>query len=318
MDKGQIIEIRHNLFKALREFFYRKGYYEVETPFISRFAPPDPYIEPLRVYVGKKGPFYLHTSPEMAMKKLLVYGKKRIFQICKVFREERKTHLHRTEFTMVEWYREGNYKTGMEELEEMLGYLSENLFLGERKELFKGPFKVFELERLFEEFSPLNPFALQKKELLKAMKEMGLVRKRKRAYSWNDLFFILFFTFVEDRIREDRPYFLIDWPVSISNMAKKKDEKKVERFELYMEGIEIANGYTELLDPEEQRERFMRENEERKRLKKETFKIDEGFLSALSGLSGSFTGISLGLERLLMVFLGKRDIGDVILGEASI
>src|SRR5512136_2290483 len=99
-----ILPARHELLKAIRKFFYCNGSLEVETPYLIRCPAPDAYIEPLRVYVGKEGPFYLHTSPEIGMKKLLLFGHEKIFQICKVFRVEEFKEHHNTEFTMLEWY----------------------------------------------------------------------------------------------------------------------------------------------------------------------------------------------------------------------
>ncbi|MCX5811607.1 MAG: hypothetical protein NT178_03575, partial [Proteobacteria bacterium] len=112
---------------------------------------------------------------------------------------------------------------------------------------------------------------------------------------------------------EKAPYFIKDWPLSVSTMAKKKDTNKVERFELYISGVEIANGYTELLNPEEQRNRFVIDNREREKLGKKTFESDEGFFEALSRVEGPCTGVSIGVDRLLMVLFDKEKLDDVMI-----
>jgi lysyl-tRNA synthetase class 2 len=130
--------------------------------------------------------------------------------------------------------------------------------------------------------------------------------------TWNDLFFKLFIQEVEPRIPKKAPYFIIDWPLSVSTMAKRKDVNRVERFELYMNGLEIANGYTELLDVIEQKKRFERDNSERTVSGRQAFSIDEEFLDALGRLKGSYTGVSIGVDRLLMALLGKERIAGVL------
>jgi lysyl-tRNA synthetase class 2 len=136
--------------------------------------------------------------------------------------------------------------------------------------------------------------------------------------TWNDLFFKLFIQEVEPRIPREAPYFIKDWPLTVSTMAKRKDENRVERFELYMNGLEIANGYTELLDISEQRQRFERDNIKRAASGKQTFVIDEEFLVALGKLKGPYAGISIGVDRLLMVLLGKDRIEDVLVERLTI
>ena len=118
--KADMVRERHAALRAAREFFYGRGYIEVETPALMRTAPPDPYIEPLEVYVGRSGPYYLHTSPEMGMKKLVALGHEKIFQICKVFRVEEFEEHHAIEFTMLEWYMGGTYLEAMEETTELV------------------------------------------------------------------------------------------------------------------------------------------------------------------------------------------------------
>ena len=309
-----ILRKRHELLRAIRQFFYDRKYIEVETANLMRTSAPDPHIEPLEAFVGGKGPYFLHTSPEMGMKKLLPSGQNRVFQICKVYRVEEHEEIHSTEFTMLEWYREGTYIQAMNETNELVSYVA-GVLLGEEGRLFQGAFKRYELETLFREKTGINPFGLPRNALFEEMKKKGFPGIND-GDALSDLFFKLFIQHIEGTTGKDEPCFIIDWPALISTMAKEKDDNpaKVERFELYMSGMEIANGYTELLDPIAQRKRFSKDNEERRRLNKNTFDTDEEFLEALSMLSGSYAGVSVGVDRLLMALSNKNHIDDVIPG----
>ncbi len=308
----EILRKRHELLRAIRQFFYDREYIEVETANLMRMPAPDPHIDPLEAFVGGKGPYFLHTSPEMGMKKLLSSGQNRIFQICKVYRVEEHEEIHNTEFTMLEWYREGTYIEAMKETNELVSSVAGAL-LGEEGRSYQGAFKSYELETLFREKTGINPFGLGRDELFKAMKKKGFPGIND-GDALSDLFFKLFIQHIEGTIGKDEPCFIIDWPALISTMAKEKGDNpaKVERFELYMRGLEIANGYTELLDPTAQRKRFLDDNEERKRLGKTTFAIDEEFLASLGQLTGSYAGVSIGVDRLLMALLNLDTIDAVL------
>ena len=307
-----MIRARHLVLKSLRRYFDERGYVEVETPYLGRCAAPDPYIDPLRVFAADQGPFYLHTSPEMGMKKLLALGLSRIFQICRVFRVEEFEEHHSTEFTMLEWYRPGTYVEAMEETEELIRSVDRELN-SEVVRYADRPWKVYGLRDLFLEMTTIDPFPLSGEELRILMGARG-VGGLKDNDAWEDLFFKLLIQEIEPRLqeREKGPFFLKDWPASLTAMAKKKDDCTVERFELYMGGLEIANGYSELLDREELRMRMVRDNEERLRLRKETFPLDEAFLDAVSNVHGPVAGVSVGVDRLLMALLGKESIGEVL------
>jgi lysyl-tRNA synthetase class 2 len=307
-----IVMKRHELLKSIRRFFYDCGYIEVETANLMRTAPPDPHIDPLKVYIDTKGPFFLHTSPEMGMKKLLLSEHKRIFQICKVYRVEEQEEIHNTEFTMLEWYREGDYIDALQETNDLVSTVAIDL-LGAGGESFQKQFDVYELERLFQEKTGISPFCLERDELFDAMRRKGFPGIHD-GDDLSSLFFKLYVQEIEGTLTKDAPYFIIDWPTLISTMAKEKTgfPGKAERFELYIQGLEIANGYTELLDPGVQRKRFLEDNETRRRLGKTTFDVDETFLEALSMLKGSYAGVSVGVDRLMMALLGIDHIDNVI------
>jgi len=311
-----ILKIRHHFLKTIREFFYTHGYLEVETSQIMATVPPDPFIDPLKVFIDTQGPFYLHTSPEMNMKRLLSSGHEKIFQICKVFRVEDLQEIHSIEFTMLEWYTRGTYEDAMTETRKLILFIIERLFPDEKERIMKE-WPIYDLEKIFEEKTGINPFTLDREGFFSALIKKGFKGIDERD-DWNNLFFKSFIQEIEDKIQKDVPYFIKDWPLSISTMAKRKGANKVERFELYMDGYEIANGYTELLDVKEQRMRFIEDNETRKRLGKETFPVDEEFLDSLSKLAGPYAGVSLGLDRFLMVLLYKKTIDEVMVNRFTV
>lgn len=304
-----MVDKRHAAFRAVRDFFYGRGYIEVETSHLMKTAPPDPYIEPLEAYVGSSGPYYLHTSPEVGMKKLVSLGHERIFQICKVFRAEEFEEQHGIEFTMLEWYLPGTYVQAMEETEGLVRAVGGALGVS----IGADPIEVRDLKTLIAETAGFDPFRLDRDALFAAMKGSGFEGLAPRD-SWEDLFFLLFVQKVEPRISMlgDAPCFVKDWPATLTAMAKKKDEHTVERFELYMRGLEIANGYGELLDPREQRERLAKDNEARSRKGLRVFPVDEEFLEAIGRIRGPVAGVSVGMDRLLMALLGKERIGEVL------
>ncbi len=305
-----IVKTRHDMLKAIRAFFYGHDFIEVETAFLTRCPAPDAHIEPLRAFAADQGPFFLHTSPEIGMKKLLFEGQKKIFQICKVFRVEEFEEIHNTEFSMLEWYMPGTYIDAMVFTESLVKSLGNGLDIID-KDMVAENWKRYELAGFCIEKTGINPFMLDRQSLFEAMRKSEIFDLQGHE-SWEDLFFKLFIQEVEPRINARVPFFLVDWPVKISSMAKRKDAQTVERFELYMSGLEIANGYTELLDAEEQRARFLLENEKRVQLRKEPLPIDNEFLAGLCRMRDSVAGVSVGVDRLLMVLLGKQKIGEVL------
>ena len=315
MTGKEILRARHEMLRAVREFFYDRDYLEVETPNLLVTSPPDPHIDPLEVRVGEKGPFFLHTSPEVHMKRLLPLGQDRIFQICKVYRVEELGEIHNTEFSMLEWYRDGTYEDVMQETADLTAFVA-GAVNGADRWRDELPYPVYELDRLFVEHVGMDPFPLSRDAFFAALREKGF-RGIDDRDGWNDLFFKVLIQEIEGRLAGGGAYFMKDWPRSISTMAKARGSHKVERFEFYMDGVEIANGYTELLDPAEQRARFERDNEERRRLGKETFAIDEAFLHALSRLGGPYGGVALGVDRLLMKLLGLSRIEEVTIHRFS-
>jgi elongation factor P--(R)-beta-lysine ligase len=305
----RILSIRQAVMTAIRLFFYDRGYTEVETPSLMKTAPPDPYIEPLKVFVNGCDA-YLHTSPEIGMKKLLAMGQEKIFQICKVFRTEEFEEVHSIEFTMLEWYRPGTYVEAMQDTEALVRYVAD-VVGGEGKNDVAGPWSIFEISELFERHAGINPLTLDRTALFERMIAVGFSGLSSDD-TWQDLFFKLFVQDVEPRIELTKPYFIKDWPALLTAMAHKKDEHTVERFELYIHGLEIANGYTELLDPIEQRVRLEKDNITRVETGKPEYSLDREFLAQLGSIRGPVAGVSIGIDRLIMALMHLDHIEDIL------
>jgi lysyl-tRNA synthetase class 2 len=285
---------RARLYADLRAYFSRSGFLEVDTPLMVPLPGLEPHIDPFEV----KGR-YLHTSPEYAMKRLLADpDAPPLFQICKVFRDEPPSVTHNPEFTMLEFYRpHADYRAIMEDLEGALSHASNG----------QGVFAKAPYERL---------------TVHEAMRKHAGVDWRtlrpRPGDSWDDTFFRIFLDQVEPRLGHERPVFLTEYPASMASLARLKtsDPTVSERVELYANGVELANGFSELVDAQEQRRRLVDEQRQRREAGRPAFVLDEQFLEALSRMPPS-AGIAVGLDRVLMLLTGMTTISDVLLFPAA-
>lgn len=287
------LEKRASVMKTIRAFFDARDYLEVDTPIMVAKPGMEPHLDPFRAGLrDPKGDTYegfLITSPEYAMKKLLVAGFPRIFQLVKCFRNgEDFGGLHNPEFTMLEWYRAGtDYRGIMDELEELV--VSAGEAIGRN---VLAPFERLTVSEAFRKYADMDALALADDE---------------------PEFHLVFLNRIEPHLGKNAPTILYDYPAQMAALSKLKesDERFAERFELYIGGLEIANAFTELTDAAEQRWRFGEEREERLRLGKHDHGLDEDFLSALEEGMPESGGIALGVDRLLMALLGEEDIRRV-------
>ncbi|MBW1997663.1 MAG: EF-P lysine aminoacylase GenX [Deltaproteobacteria bacterium] len=285
--------LRARIIQAIRDFFVDRGYLEVETPYLIPAPTPETHIDPIETEGG-----FLHTSPELCMKRLLSSGYRKIFQICKSFRRGERGAVHLPEFTILEWYRAGiDYRAIMEECEEMIWGIAHLLSLG-KSIGYRG--NQISLERPWVWMSVCEAFELYSSSTME------------EALS-NGMFHEIMAREIEPRLGIERPVFLYDYPGQLAALSqiKKDDPRLAERAELYLGGLELANAFTELTDPEEQRRRFESVALERKSLGKPVHPFPEKFITALSSMPGS-AGIALGVDRLVMVFADRADIGDVV------
>ncbi|WP_457568074.1 amino acid--tRNA ligase-related protein [Desulfurobacterium sp.] len=293
----EMLKLRSLMLQVVRQFFLGRGFIEVETPVMVPYENPDDNVENVRVvfgdFRGNRYRFFLHTSPEFFMKRLLWHGCDRMFQICKVFRDGETGDFHNVEFTMVEWYRSGgSYQDGMEEVKSLVNEVFEaGKNLGLRLH-FSAEFERLTVEEAFREFAGVNVF------------DEDEVIKEAKADNYEDAFFYLLVERVEKAFsRMMCPVFLYDYPEKFSAMAKVTDGK-AERFELYIGGIEVANGYSELTEYDAYLKKF---------LKKGNDAVDRGFLRLLKEKPLPCSeGVALGFDRLLMSVVGKRNIREVI------
>jgi len=303
-NKLSALKARANLYNKIRLFFAKKDVLEVETPLLGETTVTSPYISSLEVINSPKN-YYLQTSPEYAMKRLLCeYSNQSIFQICKSFRKEEIGSLHHIEFSMLEWYRL-NFSIFdlMNEIEELV-----NLF----KEV---KITQYTYQEIFLKYLNIDPLEISFNNLLKKFKEL-IIFQSEDSYNqldFDDMLQQLFCKYIEPNLTAAFVYY---FPKSQAALAKinPEDSKCANRFELYLNGIEIANGYDELLDAESYKIRFSKENKIREEQGLNIIEFDKKLLSALESSNNlpNCSGVALGLDRLLMYVLDSNNIEDVI------
>ena len=290
------------LIQKIRSFFYKRDYLEIETPILASHGVTDVYLKNLESKIFDKT-YYLQTSPEYHMKRLLAAGSGPIFQIAKAFRDDELGRLHNIEFTMLEWYRPGmNYNQLMNEVDDLL-----HLFLTYKKST------RLTYRQLFERFVGFNPHEVSIRELQQCchrFKQSGVLaadEQDKDQY----LFLILSQVIEPQLVQFDEPVFIYEFPTSQAALATIHNNV-AQRFEVYYKGIELANGFNELTCPEKQRDRFLLDCLKRKSLGLPEKAIDEYFIQALGEGLPQCSGVALGLDRLIMVSLDKKAINQVM------
>lgn len=318
--------VREQVIDGIRGFFKGQGFHEVETPLLVQSPGTEPYLEvfasELKMADGRVMPGYLLTSPEYAMKKLLVAGLPKIFQICKSFRNgEGIGPMHNHEFTILEWYRaNADYTDIMRDCQQLMVDLVEVIQPEATLSAFEFQGRTFDLSgewprrsvaELFREFVAVDEDVLTSDELVAAARQHNLT-----ADNWDDAFNLLFMNFIEPQLQQmNQPVFVYDYPVQQAALAKRKanDPRFAERFELYFAGIELANAFSELTDATEQRQRFESELELRKALGKTEYKLDTDFIDALTAGMPESGGVALGVDRLIMLLANTPSIKQTLL-----
>ena len=305
---------RAALLTQIRQFFAKRGVIEVDTPIFSNFGNTDPNINSFIVYPShhlnnsslnnpQDHHLYCHTSPEFAMKRLLAAGYGAIYQICKVFRHGELGRFHNPEFTLLEWYRPNfDHHDLMDEMDELL------------IELLNCQSAIrLSYQDIFLTHCGINPHTATIDELAHTAIILGIspINHLTRD-GWLDL--ILTHCIADKLDQNNRPTFIYDYPASQAALAKIRsaNPQVAERFEVYWQGIELANGFHELSDPLEQRHRFLSDCNRRHELGLPLIPIDEHLLAALNHGLPPCAGVALGIERLLMIKLGITHINEVI------
>lgn len=310
------LKARAHLYQQIRQFFSERDVLEVETPILSQAGVTDVHlasVQAQRHVMGKKSTHYLQTSPEFAMKRLLASGSGPIYQICKVFRDDEHGRKHNSEFTMLEWYRPNlSLKDLMFEVSDLL-----NITLGHRFGEIRP--MILSYKHAFMDRLDLNPLQASVQDLKDCCRRLGLTLDLgDDRLGYMDL---LFSHFVEPSLGFDTAVFLTDFPPEMASLAKTKQDEDGEwvaaRFELYIEGLELANAYDELIDADVLRSRFTADNAERAQLGLHVMPVDEYLLAALTQMP-ECSGIALGIDRLLMIATEKMRLEQVISFPAEI
>jgi len=301
----QALRQRAAMLARIRRFFARRGVLEVDTPSLAATVNPDPYVEFFTVPDGGRC-HYLQTSPELAMKRLLAAGSGPIYQIGKAFRRGEAGRLHQPEFTLLEWYRPGfTLDRLMDEVAALLQALLEERVAG---------VTTFTYGEAFREFvglpwdAPL--IALRSKAEALGIPDADRLCGDDRRH-WLDL---LFSVAVQPHLPASRLVFVRDYPACMAALARCKpdDPEVAERFEVFVDGVELGNGYRELTDVEEQRRRFQHDLRLRYRLGRVVPPLDRAFLAALAAGMPECSGVAIGLDRVLMLKLGRHRLSDVL------
>ncbi len=327
--KKPFLEGRAALIRAVRGYFDGRDFHAVETPALQIAPGMEPHVHAFRTELltpdrQGRATRWLHTSPEFAMKKLLVAGMPRIYQICHVFRNAEGSRLHSPEFTMIEWYRAGaGYCDIMDDCEGLLRAAAQALEIRAYRHAGRSadPFAAWERISVCEAFEKyagfsLEPFLPENGDTRRALSEKvaALGFHTHPEDRWDDLFFRVFLEKIEPRLGQGQPTILYDYPVSMAALARAKpeDPRFAERFEVYVCGVELANAFGELTDPAIQRARFIADMDLKERLYGERWPVDEDFIAALTRGMPDCAGIALGIDRLAMLATGAERIDDVL------
>jgi lysyl-tRNA synthetase class 2 len=292
---------RAELTRRIREFFYERGVLEVETPLLCTSTGTDVYIDSIQAIANEQLCF-LQTSPEYAMKRLLVEGIGDCYQLSKAFRDHEYGHQHNLEFTILEWYRLGfDHHALMDEVDELLQLI-----------LMMPKAHRISYQALFEAHLKVNPHEISLDELQQIAKQHSLFDALGEACKNKDNWLMLLMSHViEPKLGFDAPCFIYDFPATQAALAKVQGNVG-ERFEVYVKGMELANGFHELQNVAEQRERFERDLRTRAAEKKFLPPMDIDFLLALERGLPACSGVALGVDRLMMLALNAASIDEVI------
>ena len=329
-DRRPFLLARNRIVAALRRFFDDEGFVEVESGILQVSPGNETHLHAFATELigndGAKMPLYLHTSPEFACKKLLAAGEPKIFDFARVFRNRERSALHHPDFTLLEWYRaDESYERLMADCTAVLGIAAEAAgveafrFRGRRADPFAEPERLTVADGCMR-FAGIDLMATmpdgpdespQPNRLANEARRLGI--RLAEDDTWSDIFSRILAERIEPNLGLRRATILYDYPASEAALARRKpsDPRLSERFELYVCGVELANAFGELTDPDEQRRRFEADMHEKMRIYGERYPIDQDFLQALAAMPPA-SGIALGLDRLVMLATGAERIEQVI------
>lgn len=300
------LKLRAGLLAQLRQFFATRNVLEVDTPALSRTGATDRHIQSFRVEADHGGGFYLHTSPEFPMKRLLAAGSGDIWQLAKVFRRGEAGRLHNPEFSLLEWYRLGfDHHRLMQEVAELVATLVPRL---------RGAMQSLTYREAFQSHAHLDPFQASAGDCRAALTAAGRhppAEGELDPEGWLDL---VAAELVYPALGQGGLTFIYDYPASQAALARVRpgEPPLAERFEAFLDGVELANGFHELLDSAEQRRRFEQDRARRKAAGLRDVPLDERLIAALAEGMPECSGVALGFDRLVMIAAGARSLQDVL------
>jgi lysyl-tRNA synthetase class 2 len=342
--------MREKVIQGIREFFLERDFHEVETPLLVEHPGTEPFLEVFETELltahGERRPAFLLTSPEYAMKKLIVAGLHNIFQICKSFRNgEGESGRHNPEFTILEWYRSpGSYTDIMSDCEGLLQHLALKTMRhasysdedssgksgegasaeGSREELLasfsyqgktynlNSPWERISVAEAFEKYCGVSKDVLvDEKLLISAARAKGY--QVDDTTTWEQAYNQLLLNEIEPKLGKHAPTILYDYPASQAALSQPKpeDPRFAERFEFFIGGLEIGNAFSELRNADEQEKRFQQELAERRALGKTPYQLDHDYIDALREGLPPTGGIAVGVDRLVMLMANVSDLRDV-------
>jgi lysyl-tRNA synthetase class 2 len=317
-EEGEIFRLRSRMIAAIRRFFDDRGYMEVETPMMQA-VPGGAMARPFKTYHNALGiDLYLRIAPELYLKRLVVGGFERVYEINRNFRNEGISSEHNPEFTMLEFYEAyADYHVMMDMTEELITSMAEDLLgedsleFGDQTISFKRPWKRVKFKEAIVEYSGLAAERLDDEEGLIAY--ASELAPDKTPMTYGNALDVVFDKYVKHNLVQ--PTFVINPPKVISPLAKasRDNPEEAERFELIVAGMEIANAFSELTDPDEQRRRFEEQAKDREKGDEESHRIDMDYVEALEYGLPPTGGEGIGIDRLVMLFANKKSIREVIL-----
>ncbi len=312
-----LLQRRAKLLNRVREFFTTNGYWEVETPLLSRDTCIDRWLDPFELEISAER-YFLQTSPEFAMKRLLCEGADSIFQVCKSFRDGEVGTNHNPEFTIIEWYRRDVPIADQITLVESL--VTDLLRLSEEKGWIEKRNKPLHFSHLtydaaFQKYASLSALTATMRELQAAAQSLGMQEDSTNQTDRDDLLNFILVSKVEPELAKLGAVSIVDYPASQAALAKIRAEANpvAERFEMYLEGQETCNGYQELTDPQELRQRMQSQNEKRTATGKRELPVESQLLRKMEQSPlPECSGVALGFDRLAMICLGQSSLKDVM------
>lgn len=298
---------RAKIIADIREFFAARDILEVETPLLCYTSVPDPYIESIPATLRLEGnslTYYLQTSPEYAMKRLLAADCGSLYQICKAFRQSEVGDKHNPEFTMLEWYRiDFDHHQLMDEMDDLLQHV-----------LQTPNANRLSYQQLFQHFLQIDPLSVTANQLAQLATDKDINVHDAATNDVDTWLDVLMTHCIEPQMEHDKPYFVYDYPASQSALARLQNTQPpvASRFEVYYKGVELANGFHELANAEEQRQRFTQQLDQRHQSGQSLLPLDERFLAALEHGLPNCAGVALGIDRLVMLATGCHTIDNVL------